>query len=207
MTATLAAIRRTPPPMGLMGIRMGVFALAGLPAAMLVWGLVQGDLGVNPVETLLDTTGIWGLRFLVATLAITPIRWLTGATWLVRLRRQVGLWAFFYAAAHFTVFAVFDHSLALGPIIADIAKRPFILVGMTALLLMVPLAVTSTRGWIRRLGKRWRQLHWLVYPAAVLGLVHFFWLIRANRWTEPMIYAALLAIFLGWRLWRRRPAA
>lgn len=202
-----ATLARTPSPAGLRALRVGLFAVAGLPAMMLAVGLVQGELGVNPVETLLDTTGIWALRCLLATLAVTPIRWLTGAVWVVRLRRQVGLWAFFYASCHFAVFAVFDHGLALAPMIEDIAKRPFILVGMSGLLLMLPLALTSTRGWIRRLGKRWRQLHWLVYPAAVLGLVHFFWLIRANRWTEPLIYAALLAVFLGWRAWRRRGVA
>jgi len=159
------------------------------------------------VETLLHSTGVWSLRLLLVTLAVTPLRWLTGAAWVVRLRRQIGLWAFAYAFAHFGVFIVFDHGLALVPILEDIARRPYILVGTSALLLMLPLAVTSTQGWMRRLGRQWKRLHWLIYPAAVLGLVHFFWLIKANRWAEPLTYAALLALLLGWRLWRRRPAA
>ena len=186
-------------------IRLGLFLVCAMPAVMLVAGLFLGNLGVNPIETLLNQSGVWALRFLVLTLAVTPLRWLTGAVWVVRLRRQIGLWAFFYAAGHFTVYALFEQSLVLATILADIADRPFILVGMSALLLMLPLALTSTQGWIRRLGRNWKRLHWLVYPAAVLGLVHFFWIIRANRWTEPLIYAGLVAVFLAWRAWRRRP--
>ena len=205
--AGLARLRRPPGRRAMRVIRLGLFLLCAAPAGMLVAGGGLGNLGVNPVETLLNHTGVWALRFLVLTLAITPLRWLTGAAWVVRLRRQVGLWAFFYAATHFTVYALFEHSLVLASILSDIVDRPFILVGMTALLLLLPLALTSTQGWIRRLGRHWKRLHWLVYPAAVLGVVHFFWIIRANRWTEPLIYAGLVAVFLAWRAWRRGPFA
>ena len=203
----LAGLRRPPGPRIMAMLRLAVFLLCGLPAAALVGGLFLGHLGANPVETLLHSTGVWSLRLLLVTLGVTPLRWLTGAAWVVRLRRQIGLWAFAYAFAHFGVFIVFDHGLALVPILEDIARRPYILVGTSALLLMLPLAVTSTQGWMRRLGRQWKRLHWLIYPAAMLGLVHFFWLIKANRWAEPLTYAALLALLLGWRLWRRGPAA
>ncbi len=206
LAAVAPALVRPPSKGWMRFIRLALFAVCALPAALLISGLLRGDLGVNPVETLLNQSGLWALRFLVLTLAVTPLRWLTGAAWVIRLRRQIGLWAFFYAASHFTVYALFEHSLVLSTILSDIADRPFILVGMSALLLMLPLALTSTQGWIRRLGRNWKRLHWLVYPAAVLGLVHFFWIIRANRWTEPLIYAGLVGIFLVWRVWRRRLA-
>jgi len=185
------------------GLRVGVFALCALPALLLSLGFFQGTLGANPVERLLNGTGAWGLRFLLVTLAVTPLRWATGLAWVVRLRRQIGLWAFFYATAHFSLFAVFEHGLSLTAIVSDIYQRPFILVGASALLLLLPLALTSTQGWIRRLGRNWKRLHWLIYPAAILGVVHFFWLIKADRWTEPLIYAAILAVLLGWRALRR----
>ena len=204
--AALAPALARPPAKGPMRlIRLALFALCALPAVLLAGGLWRGELGVNPVETLLNHSGLWALRFVVLTLALTPLRWLTGAAWVIRLRRQIGLWAFFYAAAHFTVYALFEHSLVVSTIVTDIADRPFILVGMAAFTLMLPLALTSTQGWIRRLGRNWKRLHWLVYPAAVLGLVHFFWIIRANRWTEPLLYAGLVAVFLAWRAWRRWP--
>jgi Predicted membrane protein len=167
-------------------VRGLVFALGALPAAALVARLITANLGVNPVETLLHGTGIWALRFLLITLAITPLRWLTGLNGLVRLRRQIGLWAFFYAIIHFSIFAVFEHSLVIATMLNDVAERPYILVGTAALMLLIPLALTSTTGWIRRLGRNWKRLHWLVYPAGVLGLVHFFWLIKPtaglSRW-------------------------
>ncbi len=184
-------------------LRVGVFVVCAIPAILLIARLFSGRLGVNPVETLLLETGVWGLRFLLITLAITPIRQMTGAVWLVRLRRQLGLWAFFYAASHFSVYALFDHGLVLATMLDDIVKRPFVLVGMAALLMLLPLAVTSTKGWMRRLGRYWKRLHWLIYPAASLGLLHFFWIIRANRWTEPLLYAGILMFLLGWRGWRK----
>ena len=184
-------------------LRVGVFILCAVPAALLTERLLTGGLGANPVESLLHGTGSWGLRLLLVTLAITPLRHITGANWLVRLRRQIGLWAFAYAVAHFLIFIVFEHRAVLISIVEDIIARPYILIGTSAFFLLLPLAITSTKGWIRRLGKRWKQLHWLIYPAAVLGVVHFFMLIRANRWTEPLIYAAVLALLLGFRVLRR----
>ncbi|MBS3785321.1 MAG: sulfoxide reductase heme-binding subunit YedZ [Gammaproteobacteria bacterium] len=184
-------------------LRVGVFILCAVPAALLSERLLTGGLGANPVEALLHGTGSWGLRLLLVTLAITPLRHITGANWLVRLRRQIGLWAFAYAAAHFLIFIVFEHRAVLSSIVEDIIARPYILIGTSAFLLLMPLAITSTKGWIRRLGKRWQRLHWLIYPAAVLGVVHFFMLIRANRWTEPLIYAAVLVLLLGFRVLRR----
>lgn len=191
------------PPRVLLAVRLGVFALCLLPAALLTQALFTGGLGVNPVETLLRDLGDWGLRLLLVTLAITPLRWLTGAAWLIRLRRMLGLFAFTYVVLHLSVFVVFEHSLRLAGILDDIANRPYILVGFSAFLLLLPLALTSTQGWMRRLGRRWKQLHWLVYPAAILGVAHFFLLIKANRWTEPLIYAGVLAALLGYRMVRR----
>lgn len=206
-TLLLARLRRAPSPGWMRSLRLALFLLCAIPAVLLVSGLLRGELGVNPVEKLLLESGLWALRFLLITLAITPLRWLTGVAWLVQLRRQLGLWAFFYAASHFSVYAVFENSLVLSSILADIIKRPFILVGMAALLMLLPLALTSTKGWIKRLGRRWKQLHWLIYPAALLGLTHFFWIIRANRWAEPVAYAVILAVLLGWRVQKRwRPS-
>ncbi len=206
--AALTARLKRPPSAGWMrAIRLSLFLLCAIPAGLLLAGLFSGGLGVNPVETLLLETGVWGLRFLLITLAVTPLRWLTGAAWVVQLRRQLGLWAFFYVVSHFAVYAVFENSLVLSAMLEDIAKRPFVLVGMAALLMLLPLALTSNRFSIKRLGRHWRQLHWLIYPAAVLGLVHFFWIIRANRWAEPVAYAVILAVLFGWRLQKRwRPA-
>lgn len=202
-TPTWTFAHFTKPPLS--AVRGLVFALGALPAAALVARLITANLGVNPVETLLHGTGIWALRFLLITLAITPLRWLTGLNGLIRLRRQIGLWAFFYAITHFSIFAVFEHSLVIATMLNDVAERPYILVGTAALMLLIPLALTSTTGWIRRLGRNWKRLHWLVYPAGVLGLVHFFWLIKADRWVEPLAYALILAGLLGVRLWRRWP--
>lgn len=185
------------------GLRVGVFIACALPAGILVERLFTGGLGANPVEALLHGTGSWALRLLLVTLAVTPLRHLTGLNWLVRLRRQIGLWAFAYAIAHFMVFIVFEHRAQLSSIVDDILRRPYILIGTSAFLLLLPLAITSTKGWIRRLGRRWQQLHWLIYPAAALAVLHFFMLIRANRWTEPLIYAAVLTGLLGFRVIRR----
>jgi len=201
-----AASLRVPaqlPPRLLLALRIGVFGLCLVPAGLLLRDLVTGGLGVNPVETLLRELGDWGLRLLLVTLAITPLRWVTGAAWLIRLRRMLGLFAFAYVALHLSAFVVFEHSLRIGGILDDIANRPYILVGFSAFLLLVPLAVTSTQAWMRRLGRRWKQLHWLVYPAATLGVAHFFLLIKANRWTEPLIYAGVLAVLLGYRVLQR----
>ncbi len=189
-------------PRVLLGTRIAVFVAGLLPLAWIVYALFTGGLGANPVESMIRELGQWGLGILLLTPAITPLRQLTGAAWLIRLRRMIGLYAFFYVVLHFSAYAVFDNSLSLALIVEDIIERWYILVGVSALLLLIPLAVTSTQGWMRRLGKRWKQLHWLIYPAAILGVFHFFMIIRADAWTEPLIYAAILAVLLGWRLWR-----
>lgn len=194
-------MRRTPSPAQLRAIRLAVFLLALAPFALTVYDGFTAGLGINPVETLTHRSGDWALRFLLLTLAITPLRRLTGAHWLIRLRRMLGLYAFLYACLHFLVFAVFDHSLDLAAVLADVIDRPFILAGFLALLLLLPLALTSTKGMMRRLGRNWQRLHRLVYPATALVILHFFMIVKADN-TEPAIYGLLLAVLLLTRLRR-----
>jgi sulfoxide reductase heme-binding subunit YedZ len=177
-----------------------VFAAALLPAAGLVWGAAAGRLGANPIDTITDTTGTWTLRFLVLTLAVTPVRRLTGWHEVVRLRRMLGLFAFTYASLHLATWVVLDQFFAIGYMLEDVAKRPYITVGLAAFLLMVPLAVTSTTAWIRRLGRRWQQLHRLVYACAALGVLHYLWLVKGEN-PRPVRYAAALGVLLGLRGW------
>ena len=180
-----------------------VFLLCLLPLALLVWRIAAGRLGANPVEAVLHFTGAWGLRLLLVTLAITPLRRLTGRGWLLRFRRMLGLFAFFYVVLHVTVYLVLDRGLAWDEIVTDLSKRPYIMVGFAAFVLLMPLAVTSTRGWVRRLGRRWQLLHRSVYLIAVLGVLHFLWLVKADL-REPLIYAAVLAVLLAARVpWPR----
>jgi methionine sulfoxide reductase heme-binding subunit len=179
-----------------------VLLLALGPLASLVGGAVQGTLGANPAETLIRGTGDWTLRFLCLTLAVTPVRDWTGLAALVRLRRTLGLVTFFYGLLHLTSYAWLDMGLVVPDLVRDIVKRPFILVGTLALLLMVPLAATSFNAAIRRLGPhRWKALHRLVYAVALLALLHFFWM-RAgkNDFAEWSVYATVLAVLLGWRV-------
>ena len=167
------------------------------------FGLAGQGLGTNPVEELLHELGRWALKFLLLTLAVTPLRRLTGWAWLVRFRRMLGLFAYFYALLHFAVYAVLDQGLQAGPILEDILKRPYITLGVAALLLMTPLAVTSTRGMMRRLGKRWLKLHRLVYLIAILGVWHFYWQVKLDT-LQPLVYTAILAVLLAARLdWRK----
>lgn len=166
------------------------------------FGLFGVRLGANPVEVILDGCGEWALRWLLLTLAVSPLSRLTHWRWLIRYRRMLGLFAFAYALTHFLVYAVLDQGLALGRIFEDVVERPYITIGLAALLGLVPLAVTSTRGWMRRLGRRWQRLHWLVYPIAILAVWHFYWQVKLDT-LEPLIYAAILAMLLGERLWRR----
>lgn len=156
-------------------------------------------LGSNPVEKLLHQLGRWGLKFLLITLAVTPLRRWTGLNWLVRYRRMLGLFAFFYTALHFSTYAVLDQGLEIGLIAEDVIKRPYITLGMLALLLLIPLAVTSTRGMIRRLGKSWMKLHRLVYLIAILGVWHFYWQVKLDT-LEALVYALILAVLLATRL-------
>jgi sulfoxide reductase heme-binding subunit YedZ len=184
-----------------------LFVLCSLPALGMVAGAFElVDLGANPVETIQDTFGIWGLRLLVLTLAISPLRDWTGQPALMTLRRPLGLFAFFYVFLHFLTWLVLDQGLYWSGILSDIVKRPYITIGFSALLILIPLALTSTRGMMRRLGKRWQSLHRWVYVAVVLGLWHFWWQVKAD-FREPLLYAAIATLLLGWRVWKKRRRA
>ncbi len=166
---------------------------------MLVRGFLTENLGVNPAETIQLQTGRWALKFLLISLAVTPVRRLTGWNVVIQFRRMLGLFAFFYAVLHFTAYWAFDLTFAFDTMITDVLKRPFIALGFSALMLLVPLAVTSTKGWIRRLGKRWTQLHRLVYVAAVLAVLHFAWKVKVFT-GDPVIYAGVLTLLLAFRV-------
>ena len=168
-------------------------------------GLAGVSLGVDPVRTLVHENGTMALRMIVATLTITPLRQLTGHADLLRLRRMLGLFAFFYGVVHLASWVVFDQGLDLQMILTEVVKRPYLLVGLTAVLLMVPLAVTSTNAAQRRLKRRWTQLHRLTYVVAVLGVWHFWWQVKKDL-REPIAYALGVAVLLGWRVWKQRRA-
>ena len=183
-----------------------VFVLCLLPLMWLLYLVAQDQLGANPQEALIRATGDWALRFLVIVLTVTPLRELSGLSVLARYRRMLGLFMYFYALLHFLSYSGFDMGFDVADIVIDIAKRPFILVGSLALLLLTPLAATSFNAAIRALGaKRWQRLHRLVYAVAGLAILHFFWM-RAgkNDFAEVLVYAGILALLLGWRLRRLR---
>ena len=172
------------------------------PLAWLVarlFGVGGTSLGANPVEEILDTCGKTGLNLLVFTLCITPIRRSTGVNRLVTLRRLLGLFAFFYIVLHVLTYAWLDLRLAWDTLLVDVTERPYITVGFLALLLLIPLAITSTKGWQRRLGRRWVKLHRLVYPIAILGVLHFWWQVKLDS-AEPLLYAFILTVLLGVRV-------
>ena len=184
-----------------------VFALCLLPLSWLLYRVVQDELGANPQEALIRATGDWALRFLVIVLAVTPLRELSGLSALARYRRMLGVFMYFYALLHFLSYSGFDMGFDVADIFNDIVKRPFILVGSLALLLLTPLAATSLNAAIRALGaRRWQRLHRLVYAVAGLAVLHFFWM-RAgkNDFAEVAVYAGILALLLGWRLRKLRP--
>ena len=190
-------------------LKLAVFILCAIPAGQLAYDAYTGDLGVNPIETITRFTGSWSLIFLLTSLAITPLRRLTGRNELIKFRRMLGLFAFFYASLHFATYIGLDLFFDFTAIGKDIVKRPYITAGFTAFVVMVPLALTSTAGMIRRLGKHWQKLHRLVYVAAIVGVIHFYWLVKADI-RRPAQYAAVLALLLGFRLltkWRPRIAA
>jgi sulfoxide reductase heme-binding subunit YedZ len=183
-----------------------VFLTCLLPLAFLLlqaFGVVGLSLGANPIEALLHELGRWGLKFLLLTLTITPLRRLTGWNWLVRFRRMLGLFVFFYVVLHFLCYAILDQGMDIAAIIEDIIKRPYITLGMTGLLLLLPLAVTSTKGMMRRLGKRWQRLHRLVYIIAVVAVWHFYWQVKLDT-LDASIYALVLIILLGIRVYYSR---
>jgi sulfoxide reductase heme-binding subunit YedZ len=187
--------------------KAAVFLACLLPFAHLVWGALSNALGPNPIETITHATGRWALRLLLATLAVTPVRRLTGWNRLIAFRRMLGLFAFFYAALHFATYIVLDHFFDWSTIVEDIAKRPFITAGFGAFLLLVPLAVTSTAGWVRRLGRRWQQLHRIIYVSAALGVLHYIWKVKSDL-RSPLRYAAVLTLLLLFRvIWARRAYA
>ena len=176
-------------------IKPVVFVSSLIPAALLARGLYTGNLGINPAETLQLETGIWALRFLLASLAITPLRRIFGWNRLVQYRRMLGLYAFFYATLHLATYVVLDRYFDWAGVVEDVAKRPFITLGMLAFALMIPLALTSTKGWIRRLGRTWQTLHRLVYFAALAACLHFIWKVKVVI-GEPVYYAAILGVLL-----------
>ena len=190
-------------PLPLPLLKTLVFVLALLPAGQFAHGWFTDGLGANPIEALTRGFGEWTLRFLLLTLAITPLRRLTGAHWLLRLRRMLGLFTFAYGCAHLLLYLWLDQFFDWTAIAHDVLKRPFITVGFAAFVLMLPLALTSNAAAIRRLGgRRWQALHRSVYVIAIFGVLHFWWLTRAD-WLEPAIYTAILALLLGLRAWWR----
>jgi sulfoxide reductase heme-binding subunit YedZ len=183
-----------------------LFVLALLPLALIVLDGFGGRLGANPIETITRASGDWTLYFLCLTLAVTPLRRLTGQHWLLHLRRMLGLFSFFYVSLHFLCFIWFDHFFDLAAMLKDVIKRPFITVGFIAFLLLLPLALTSSDNMMRRLGRRWGWLHRLVYVVAVLAILHFWWM-RAgkNNFAEPLLFGVIVALLLGIRVvfrWR-----
>jgi len=182
-------------------LKVVVYLLCLVPFLLLVWGLVTANLGTNPVERLTHTTGDWTLRFLVLTLCITPLRKLTGWNQAIRFRRMLGLFAFFYGCLHFTIYVLSISSLNLSEIANDIAKRLYITVGFTGFVAMIPLAITSTKKWIARLGgRRWQVLHRLIYVSAIAGVLHYLWLVKADT-RFPIRYGVAVAVLLLFRVW------
>ncbi|HWK51122.1 MAG TPA: protein-methionine-sulfoxide reductase heme-binding subunit MsrQ [Steroidobacter sp.] len=188
-------------------IKPALFLLCALPLLSLVvaaFDIGGASLGANPVEKIQDTFGQWGLRFLVITLAVTPLRDWFNQPWLVQLRRMLGLYAFFYVLMHFLTWLILDQGLYWSGILQDIGKRPFITIGFAALLCLVPLAVTSTNKMMRRLGKRWKSLHRLIYVICLLAVWHYYWQVKADI-REPLVYLTIVLVLLAWRAWKAWP--
>jgi sulfoxide reductase heme-binding subunit YedZ len=186
-----------------------IFLASLAPLARLAWKGFHSDLGANPIEAITHSTGDWTLIFLLITLSVTPLRMLTRQYWLIGLRRMFGLFAFFYGCLHLTTYVWLDQFFDMHEMLADVAKRPFITAGVTAFTLMIPLALTSTKGWIRRLGgKRWQMLHRLIYFSAAAGVIHYIWLVKADL-RKPMEYAFVLGALLLYRVvaWLRSQAS
>ncbi|MEQ1666879.1 MAG: protein-methionine-sulfoxide reductase heme-binding subunit MsrQ [Sulfuriferula sp.] len=181
-------------------LKIAVFLLGLYPLTRLLVFAATDNLGANPIEFITRSTGTWTLVGLMLTLTVTPLRKITGWNSLLRIRRMLGLFSFFYACLHFTTYIWLDQFFDLGAIIHDVYKRPFITVGFSAFILLIPLALTSSNAMIRRLGaKRWQQLHKLVYLIAILGVLHYVWLVKKDL-TQPLIYAGVLTLLLGWRI-------
>lgn len=192
-----------PNPKQLAVLKVGLFLAALLPFARLVLFAFTDQLGANPIEFITRNTGDWTLYSLCITLAVTPIRRLTGWNWLIKLRRMLGLFAFFYATLHFTTFLWFDHFFDVQAMLKDVVKRPFITVGFAAFVLLVPLALTSTNGMVRRLGgKRWQRLHRIIYLIASLGILHFWWMKAGkHNFSQPILFGAIVLSLLAMRVY------
>jgi methionine sulfoxide reductase heme-binding subunit len=180
-------------------LKLAIFFAALIPLGHLAWKGYQQMLGANPIEVITRSTGDWTLIFLMLTLSITPVRKLSGMHWLIRFRRMLGLFAFFYASLHFTTYIWLDKFFDVHEMVKDIGKRKFITIGFTAFVLLIPLAATSTQGMIRRLGRRWVTLHRLIYISGIAGVIHYWWLVKADV-RKPEYYAILLILLLGYRL-------
>ena len=179
-----------------------VWLICLAPIGLLIYDGFTDNLTANPIEKITNTTGIWTLRFIVATIAITPLRWATGLNQLVNYRRLIGLFAFFYGSLHFLIFFYLDHQFDFDAMWTDVLKRPYIAAGFTAFVLMIPLAITSTTGWIRRMGgKKWNLLHKLIYITALAAVLHYFWKVKLDA-TYPVYYGLGVAVLLGFRVWR-----
>lgn len=187
-------------PRQLGALRASGFALCLLPLALMLWDGVNAQLGTNPIEEITHRTGDWTLRLLLITLSITPLRRLAKLPQLLRLRRMLGLFTFFYACLHALTYFWLDQFFDLEGIVRDVVKRPFITAGFVAFVLLIPLALTSTQAMMRRLGRHWQQLHRLVYAIAVIGVLHYWWLVKADV-TDPAYYAGVLLVLLGYRVW------
>jgi sulfoxide reductase heme-binding subunit YedZ len=194
-----------PTPRQLSALKTALFIACLIPLARLGWGLWNEQLGANPIEFITRSLGNWTLKFLLITLTVSPLRKLTGWHWLLRLRRMLGLFAFFYVVLHLSTYVWLDQFFDWQAILKDILKRPFITIGMSAFVLLLPLAATSNQAMIRRLGgKRWQQLHRSIYVIAIFGVVHYWWLVKKDV-SLPALYAVLLAVLLGVRaLWREQ---
>jgi len=193
-------------------VKPAAFLAAGVPFALLVYDILGGGLGANPIEEITYRTGFWTLTLLTITVGITPVRRVLRLNALILLRRMFGVYAFFYACLHFTMYAldraVFSGlGLTLGALVEDVVERPYVTVGFTAFVFLIPLAITSTKGWVKRLGgKRWQKLHRVVYVSAVGGVLHFWWLVKADT-RRPMIFGVVLLVLLGYRVgtwWKKR---
>ncbi|MCK5917934.1 MAG: sulfoxide reductase heme-binding subunit YedZ [Cocleimonas sp.] len=180
------------------GLKPLIFIVLLIPALHLGWGLWYETLGANPFEAIIRGLGDWALRILLLTLAVSPLRRLTNWGQLLRLRRMLGLYAYFYAVLHLLGYLLFEQFFDWTEIWYDITERPFITVGMLAILLLTPLAITSTKGMIRRMGKNWKRLHLLIYPIALLSVLHFFWMVKLDI-SEPVLYTLILVVLLGER--------
>jgi methionine sulfoxide reductase heme-binding subunit len=194
--------------------KVAVFLACLIPAGILIWRVTHGEATANPIEFVEHWTGDWTMRFLIITLCITPLRKLVRMPQLIRFRRMLGLFAFFYACLHFSSWVGLDRFFDLHDMWADVQKRRFITVGFAAFVLLIPLAVTSTKGWIRRLGgKRWQWLHRAIYVSAILGVIHYAWLVKSDE-HKPLQYAAMVGVLLAWRIgawlrkrWQQQPTA